>query len=116
MYDIRLFWTSLKKKACHVICFTTADEHRFKTGDTPNVLDSSLGYETIMFSQQDLNDLVHKFRNNSELGKNLLTEKVIAHFDQITNRHPGLFYACLRIVVVESKLKVRFFFSKIYKR
>lgn len=99
MYDIRSFWTSLKKNTCRVICFATSVESRLGSADKPKELENSLRYETVRFSVDDKIQLVDKFRNNSDLGKKLLTDQVIALIDLLTNRHPGLLYASLKNIV-----------------
>ena len=99
MYDIGSFWASLKQKSCRVICFATAEQKILGSAcTTRKELDNSLRYETVMFSQDDHDALVAKFRE-SDSGKKLLTKDVIAHIDLLTNRHPGLLYASLKEVL-----------------
>ena len=119
MYDIESFWTYLKQtSSCRVICFATAEESRLGSdSSTPKVLDRTLRYETVMFSLDEKTKLVTKFRE-SDLGKKLLTDQVIADIDLLTNRHPGLLYACLSSILnfvnPKSKENFKVFFSYNY--
>lgn len=100
MYNIGSFWTSLTDTPCHVICFAKFDQNRLGTDLSMLITqDCTLRYETVMFSQDERNEFVEKFRK-SDSGKNLLTEQVIDQIDQLTNGHPGLLNACLRQVLL----------------
>lgn len=101
MYDVGEFWDALKNvSSCRVICFATADVSRLGTDTTtPIVLNSKFRYETVRFSVQERDNLVAAFRESSHSAKTLLTVNVIADIDVLTDRHPGLLYACLRNIL-----------------
>lgn len=99
-YEIGSFWDDFCDRSCHVICFATSEKRLHGTDSSTSItLDCTLRYETVMFSQEDRNELVEKFRE-SVSGKELLTDQVLTHIDQLTNGHPGLLYACLREVLL----------------